>query len=220
MTSAGKKGAVHPPDITLPDEPRAIYESKLVFGVHLWDVSHIMPRIESKRRRRDVAGIDRLFFHHSGALGRPGFAGALASANYVVKQRKNKDGKRAGFPGPAYTFWIPAEDLRDSSGALCVLRLNTDTERSWHTGGKANGRGVSAVFQGNTTARPMTHSHEECAEALIPWAVRRYGLRMPDGLSWHSIGDESGGSSKAACPGKGAESWLRGYRRGYVTDAA
>ena len=201
-------------DVVLGD---CILDTRLALGVHLWDASHLMPRIEAKRKQRPVKGIDRLFFHHSGALGRPGLAGALASANYVVKHRKNKAGDPARFPGPAYTFWIPAEDLRDSSGALCVLRLNVDSERSWHTGSKANDRGVSAVFQGNTTARPMTHSHEECAEALIPWAVKRYGLRLPDGLGWHSIAKESGGRSKAACPGKGAEAWLRGYLRGYRT---
>jgi hypothetical protein len=194
--------------VTLPKG--AELEARIAGGVHLWDVSHLLPR--AKRTKRDEGGIDRLFVHHSGALGRAGFDGALASARYVVSKR--------GFPGPAYAYWVPAEDYRDDEGALVVLRLNADSERSWHTGGKANDRGVAVALQGSTTARPMTHSHEECLEALIPWCAARYSLPMPKGLSWHSRAKADGGRSKATCPGKGAEAWLRGYLRGYRTEAA
>ena len=193
--------------MTLTD---CIFEAELAGGVHLWDASHLMPRYEPKRKQRQEIGIDRLFFHHSGALGRAGLAGALASARYVVRKRR--------FPGPAYTFWLPAEDLRDKSGALCVLRLNDDAERSWHTGSakgevSANVRGVAACFQGNTTSKPLTRSHMECAEALIPWCVNRYGLTLPDGLSFHAEASTSGGRDKKACPGKHGEAWVRRYRQ-------
>jgi len=192
--------------MTLTD---CIFEAELAGGVHLWDASHLMPRYEPKRKQRQEIGIDRLFFHHSGALGRAGLAGALASARYVVRKRR--------FPGPAYTFWLPAEDLRDKSGALCVLRLNDDAERSWHTGGDANDRGVAAVFQGNTTSKPLTHSHVECAEALIPWCVNRYSLTLPEGVSWHSRATIDGAPrNKKACPGKHAEAWLKSRIRSHL----
>lgn len=195
-----------------PDEPRAIFEARLAGGVHLWDVSHLLPHTRRKRKKRDVSKIDRLFFHHSGRLGRAGFEGCWRSAHYVVNQRRKPDGTLAKFPGPAYTFWIPAEDVRDSSGALVVYRCNPDSERSYHTGGRANIRGVAAVFQGNTTKRPLTHSHHECSEALIPWSVDQYALAMPEGLSWHSVAKRDGArKNKPACPGKHAVAWLEEY---------
>ena len=196
--------------MTLPKG--AELEARLAGGVHLWDVSHLLPR--TKSTKRDEGGIDRLFVHHSGALGRPGFAGALASTRYVVTKRE------PAFPGPAYTYWIPAEDYRDDEGALVVLRLNPDSERSWHTGGKANTRGVAVALQGSTTARPLTHSHEECLEALLPYCIHRYGLVMPEALSFHAEADKHGGRKKTSCPGIHAEAWIRGYRRGWSAPAA
>lgn len=185
--------------MTAPTLADCILEADLSCSVRLYDASHLMPR--RKGTLRDVAGIDRLFFHHSGALGRSGFAGALASARYVVTRRR--------FPGPAYTFWLPAEYLRDADGKACVLRLNADEVRSWHTGAKANGRGVAACFQGNTTAKPLTASHVECAEALLPWAIERYSLPVPEGISRHSDAKKDGArKNKRGCPGKSAEAWL------------
>jgi len=208
----------HRPSLTLDD---CTFETMLAGGIALYDASHLMPRWAPKREFRDVAKIDRLFFHHSGRLGLPGVMGAWSSANYVVNQRKTTTGRNKGklarFPGPAYTYWIPAEDLLDHNGNLVVLRLNEDRERSYHTGSKANDFGIAAVFQGNTTTKPLTHSHEECAEALIPWTMERHPLiRFP---SMHSEADEYGGRSKLACPGVRAEAWIRGWRRGLMVPA-
>lgn len=216
IAALGDRGREH---VMAPSEENLVGE--IAGGVHLHDVSALMPRRPSLAKTRDVEAIDRLFVHHSGALGKPGVAGAWGSANYVVNQRKNARGKPAHFPGPAYTLWVPAETLRDSHGAIVVLRLNADEERSWHTGARANDRGVAVVLQGNTTSQPLTWSHEECLEAVIPWCVTRYGLEMPEGLSWHADAKKDGArKNKPACPGKHAEAWLRGYLRGYRTETA
>ncbi len=189
----------------MTDLKDCVLEATLNSRVRLYDASDLMPRLKRKQKKRPVSEIDRLFFHHSGALGKEGVRGAFNSASYVVKKRK--------FPGPAYTFWLPYETLRDEDGFLVVLRLNPDDERSWHTGSRANDRGVACSFQGNTTKRDLSVSHMAGAEALIPWAVERYNLSLPDGISWHSKGAASGGRSKASCPGRAGEHWLKGYLR-------
>ncbi len=192
----------------------AAFEGLGAPGVALWDVSDRMPQGSHSRATKRPKGqvIDRVFVHHSGALGKPGVAGARNSAAYVTQKRD--------FPGPGYHYWVPFEELRDDDGRLCILRLVPDVTRAWHSGSVANHRGVGVALQGNTTARPLSYSHEECLEALIPWLVTRFALPMPEGLSWHSDAARSGGRSKAACPGVNAEAWLKGYLRGYRTEAA
>jgi hypothetical protein len=195
--------------VTLPDG--AVLEEQIAGGIALWDVSHLLPVSERRQRHRDVAGIDTIVVHHSGALGRPGFAGLLASTRYMVQRR--------GFPSCGYTYWIPHETERDAEGRLVVYRASPDEERDWHSGGRLNGRGVAIALQGSTTARPLSWSHEEGLEALIPWLVERHSIVMPEGLCWHSDAERRGGRPKAACPGRHAEAWLRGYVRGLVRPA-
>lgn len=196
--------------MTLPADAR--FEAEIALGVALWDVSHLLPETPRKQRYRDVAGIDTVLVHHSGALGRAGFAGLLASSRYMVKKRK--------FPSCGYTYWVPYETERDDEGRLVIFRASPDAERDWHSGGKANDRGIAIALQGNTSARPLSWSHEEALEALIPWLVERHALVMPDALCWHSDAKRRGGRPKAACPGRHAEAWLKGYIRGYRTEAA
>jgi hypothetical protein len=188
--------------VSLPVQ--ASLEAVIAGGVALWDVSHLLARHERARYElRPLSGIRRVYVHHSGALGAPGFAGARASARYSVSEE--------GWPGPAYHYWIPAETLRDPYGRLVVLRLNEDRTRCWHTGGEANGHGLGVVLQGDTTAEPLTASHEEGLEALLPWLRRRHELGAP-WLSWHAEAGAYGGKTKETCPGKHAEAWLTAYR--------
>lgn len=205
------------PRFTLDD---CVFEEQIADGLALYDASAIMPRRERKRRRRDPAKVRLLFVHHSGALGRAGVDGAWASANYMVNRRKRKNGTLLKAPGPGYTFWAPYEDLYDDRQRLVVLRLNPDDERSYHTGRRANDIGDGLCLQGNTTARPLSHSHEEILEGFIPWWAKRKGASFPDCLSMHSESKPYGGSGKRTCPGKSAEAWLKGYRRGWRTLAA
>lgn len=182
----------------------AKFEAVIAGGVSLYDVAGLLPQHRTKRYpARPAEAISRVYVHHSGALGQPGFAGAAASARYSVES--------LGWPGAAYHYWIPAADLRDTDGRLCVLRMQRDEVRCYHTGGEANTHGVGVVLQGNTTAAPLTHSHVECLEALLPWLRERHGLGET-WLSWHSDSARWGGSGKASCPGRHAEEWLKAYR--------
>ena len=179
----------------------AVFEAALAGGIALWDVSELLPRRRDTKRQ---GSIKRLYVHHSGRLGRSGFDGVYNSARYVVVQRK--------FPGPAYTFWIPYTSQWDWNGSRVVYRCNPDDVRSWHTGGDANSHGIACCLQGNTNKREISQHQIECLEALIPWCVERYGLELPDGLSWHSEAAKYGGRSKRACPGLSAEAWLSGWK--------
>jgi len=181
---------------------QATLEAVIAGGVALWDVHHLLPRHKTLRYEARVGAIRRVYVHHSGALGAAGYPGALASARYSVGE---------DFPGAAYHYWIPAETLRDPYGRLVVLRLNDDRTRCWHTGRAANHHGVGVALQGDTTAAPLTTSHEECLEALLPWLRERHQLG-PAWMSWHAEADRFGGKPKPTCPGKHAEAWLTAYR--------
>ena len=180
------------------------FERELAGGVALYSALGAIPTHHRKRyETRDVSLLKRVYVHHSGAFGPAGLRGAQASARYCVHER--------GWPGAAYHFWIPAKKMRDELGRLCVLRLNLDETRCYHTGGDANGHGVGVVLQGNTTAATLTPSHVECLEALLPWLRARHGL-VDEWLSWHSEASRYGGNQKPSCPGKHAQEWLTAYR--------
>lgn len=205
--------------------------ARLAGGVSLYDVSHLLPKHKRKRYKvRDVEKIDRAFVHHSGAMGKLGFEGLEASARYSIREikRENEDGemvvRKKAWPGFAYHLWIQNGDPwtvdRDPGGNLVVYMGNRFETRSYHTGGDANTFGVGVVLQGNTTTGGLSWAHEESLEAVLPWLRDEHGLSYPSGLGWHSIADTMDGKRKPTCPGKGAEMWLRGYLRGYKTDAA
>ncbi len=172
-------------------------------GVCVVDVGGMLPRHKWKRWAPRAEAIQRIYIHHSGALGRGGVAGVKASANYEVTHNN-----WAGF---AYHLWIPREPVR-TQGALTIFRGNPDHLHTFHTGGKANAHGLGWALQGNTSNLPLSDSQIECLEAAIPWGLDAWGLALPDGLSWHSDSARFGGSGKPACPGKNAVEWLRAYR--------
>ncbi|MCP5044204.1 MAG: hypothetical protein GY944_24510 [bacterium] len=184
-----------------------IFEAELAGGVALYDASHLMPLPSGMWPRRPFgAFVNRVFVHHSGALGRPGLEGALNSARYVVKHRD--------FPCAAYHYWVPYETLSLDGYDYVVIRCAPDHARTFHTGGNANHLGVGVALQGNTTDRPLSKSHEECLEALLPLLTERHELYAgPPIISWHSEAMRFGAlKNKAACPGKHAEEWLRKWR--------
>lgn len=177
-------------------------------GVCVWDVSHLLPKRLHPRRadiRPEGQDIERLYTHHSGALGLPGFKGMLNSARYVVGQRD--------FPGFPYHFWFPYEPVVDPRGCLVIFRGHRDEYRAWHTGGRANDHGVAVCWQGDLRHKEPSPNQLELAEAFYPWAVQRYQLKRPDQLSFHSEADKYGGRKKPSCPGPHVENWLRRWRR-------
>jgi hypothetical protein len=171
-------------------------------GVTIVDVSGALPVHRVKRWGRRQEAIQRLYVHHSGALGRASLAGFQASAAYDIRAHD--------WAGSPYHFWAPREPVR-TGGALTLFRGNADDRHTFHTGGKANGHGLALALQGNTSVLPLSDSQIEILEAWIPWALEANALALP-ALSWHSESAQYGGSGKKACPGKAAEAWLRSYR--------
>jgi hypothetical protein len=192
-----------------------VLEARLAGGVHLWDVSHLLPEHPWRRYpRRDTKQIERVFVHHSGAWGDTGvegFAELYRSTRYVVEQRD--------FPACAYPYWIDFEPDRDGSGAMCVYRGVPDELVAWSTGG-ANYHSTAVAFQGDLRETDPSDAQIECWEALFPWLQARF-LRVAAngwrGLSWHSEADRWGGRAKPECPGARLESYVEGYRAGLAT---
>lgn len=192
----------------IPDvHPLALREADLSVQVALYDVSALLPRRAHRRGldiRPDEARIDRVLLHHSGALGRRGFEGALRAVEFAVRKRR--------FPGAPYHFWVPHEPVFDSTGRIVVYRLAEDAYRAWHTGAEANDFGVGVAVQGNTSKNGLSESQRQCLEALFPWLAERHGIDRSR-FGAHREGKKFGGrKNKWACPGKEAFAWLKEWR--------
>lgn len=195
--------------MTIPNE--AEFEARVAGGVVLYDVVKALPRHKVKRYRDRDEPIERVFTHHSGALGRAGFEGMAASARYVVSPKRPWK-KNGDWPGFAYTYWLAYKADTDRQGNLVIYRGNHDETRSNHTGG-TNDNSIAVVWQGNTTKKPPSSDQIEMAEAFYPWLVERHKATLVQpALSFHAEAGKYGGRSKRTCPGSHLEMWLRGYR--------
>lgn len=184
----------------------AVFDGELAKGIALYDVTHVLPRHPRKLyAERDPAQICRVYHHHSGALGKPGFDGARRSARYVVESRD--------WPGFAYTFWLAYEADRDPEDRRVVYRCNRDETRSYHTGAQSNTHGVAVCWQGNLREREPSEDQQEMAEALYAWTLGHYQLADDRPHSFHSEAGDFGGRAKSVCPGPHVEAWVR-RRRG------
>ena len=174
---------------------------RLAGGVELQDVSEQLPGHGWGARK---APVERIYLHHSGKLGRGGFAGLRASAQYSV---------RKGWAGCPYHFWIPFGHGMQSE-PIVVFRANPDEAHSWHTGGAANASGIGVCLQGNLRTKEPSAYQVEALEALIPWLQERFRdtLSSDRWLSFHSESGKWGGSGKASCPGPHVERWAREWR--------
>lgn len=183
--------------------PSLRLETDLTPRVALWDATDILPSGKSRYPKRPEGDIRVCFFHHSGATGKDGYDGLLASTRYVVRKR--------GWSGCPYTFWVPRVPDVDESGRMIVYRCNRYDARSWHTGRNANGIGIAVCFQGNLSKTPPTEEQFEMAAALVQIIKEDF-----PGIEWsfHSEADWYGGRRKKACPGPFVESWVRGVRCG------
>lgn len=200
------------PSPLLEGFPRSVrMESQVAGGIRLYDATEALSGFaERQYPERDAEAIEALFIHHSGALGRPGWDGLLAHVRYVTAEWGR------GWPdGSPYTFWAPHHPVRDRWGSLCVLRLQPDNRRTYHTGGRANDIGVALALQGNTSTDGLSPSQVEILEGFLPWAMGRYGLTHAQ-IAGHAESEPWGGSGKPSCPGSEALAWLQEWRGGDV----
>lgn len=166
-------------------------------GIVLADARPSMPRNRlhgAPYKARDKPPVWE-FHHHSGADGKPGLLGARNSATYDVLNR--------GFPGAAYTFWIPSADDEN-----LVYQLNDVDTISWHTGGLANRRGIGVCWQGNLDHKPPTEFQCVAAAALRTFIDAHWPITK---VSTHALSKPFGGTGKAACPGPFVTEWLKDH---------
>lgn len=191
----------------LPDG--AVFEAQVAGGIALYDISHILPaHPKRKYRERDVNGIERVYTHHSGALGARGYRGAVGTARYAIRETS----KRKPWPGAAYHFWFAYHADRDLDGRLVIYRLQPDEARSYHTGEEANDHGLGLCWQGNLREKLPSADQIEMAEGFYPWLFETYSLTVPDGFSFHSEAGKYGGKSKPTCPGPHVTAWVKRWR--------
>jgi hypothetical protein len=203
----------------------AVFEDQVAGGIALYDVSALLPVHKKKKyEERDVGGIVRIYNHHSGALGKSGYEGLLASTKYGIrdKKKKRKNGDeyiQKGWPGQPYTFWYSFEPDYDDENRIVIYRANLDVTRSYHTGKDANGHGVGVAWQGNLTKVEPSAAQIEMAEAHFPWCLDRYGLTGADykPFSWHAEAGEFGGKTKKSCPGPHVTAFVQDYRSRLTT---
>jgi len=205
--------------MTLPEG--AIFEDQPAGGVAIYDVTALLPKHKKRRyEERDAGGIVRVYNHHSGALGKSGYAGLLGSTRYGIsdkeKMRTIRGKKRKyiqkGWPGQPYTFWYSFEPDRDEEGRIVIYRANFDATRSFHTGKDANGHGVGVAWQGNLTKQKPSDAQIEMAEAHYPWFLARYPLSDDRPFSYHAEAGDFGGKPKPTCPGPHVKQFVRDYR--------
>ena len=138
-----------------------------------------------------------------------------------IYMRKTRSGMRPkligggrGWPGAAYTFLVPYRpEVVD--GKFEVYRLWDDQWRTFHTGGRWNGRAVAVGFGGSLNTRhaprfsadrgrdPTNEQFEAGTELILEYLLPRYGLDAETGLKGHF---EAG---KPTCPGDILEAWVR-----------
>lgn len=180
-------------------------------GVKLIDLSEEVEELRrSTGRRRPITRgeedkIIRLFVHHSGAAGRDGRAGAIASARFILRIKN--------WSMPPYHLWVPR---KPDGNMVEIYQMAPFNWRCFHTGKEANGNGVGLAIQGNTTSSAMTPHQIEALEAIIPWVQENVLEEPPPSgepwLSWHSEADKYGGKKKSSCPGLRLRNWLEEYR--------
>lgn len=196
----------------------AVREALISADVAVYDVHRLLPR-RSAYPSRDPSDIRHVVVHKSGADGPPGFAGAVGMARFCVDHR--------GWPGAAYTYWVPREPDVDTDSRLVVYRCQPDEARSYHTGGAMNGRGVGVACQGNydgewdlvdgvpQVLREPTAAQLTALGAMVDWLALRHtgfhpGLDRDSNL-WGLTGHWEHG--KPVCPGDALRAWVE-LRRG------
>ena len=191
----------------------AKFEAQISKRVVLYDVSHQLPVGRKQYKTRSVPGIDRLFIHKSGADGPPGYKGCVGMARFCTAEEP--DGR--DWPGAPYHFWNARVPDVDERGCYVLYRCQPDNVWSNHSGKYANERGIAHCVQGNydsewdllSTGRPRitkepTDAQMAVLEDFVDWAIDRYRLKLPEGLSGHWEAPKP----KRVCPGDFLRQWV------------
>jgi hypothetical protein len=123
----------------------------------LKDASAMLPRrTGTAYKKRIVATIDEIIVHQTQGSTKPPVRNALLNeAEFFIASDDpaTSDIEGRGFPGFAYTFWVPFRPEVTQAGVPIIYRCQPDDTVSYHTGkhGEILGRnavGVAIAFQG------------------------------------------------------------------------
>jgi hypothetical protein len=181
--------------------------------LRLVDASAVLPRrADTHYAKRDPFSIALIIIHQTQGQVMPPPEGLLRTADYFITDdnpaRPLQDGR--GWPGFAYTFYVPFAPIADDDGRLVVYRCQPDDVVSFHTHGHDRD-GVAVVFQGSfrslTNARGGAPSEAQLRilPELIAYLRARYGVGV-DALKTHSD------FTKPDCPGFDLEQRIAALR--------
>lgn len=168
--------------------------------VRLVDVSALLPRNPHRSYPKRTGPIRRIAVHQTQGGILPPPTGLIREAEYFVAPPGDKGiDQGRGWPGFAYTFWVPFRPAVDGEGRLIVYRCQPDDVVSNHTR-TVNEDGVAVAFQGNFASvkkrdlgAPSTEQLQVFPE-LLTHLVKRYGVGF-DAIHPHSA------FTKPDCPG-------------------
>jgi len=167
----------------------------------LVDVASALPRRPHVSYPSRTETIRHIIVHQTQGGVLPPPLGLLREAEYFIADR-GPDGSienGRGWPGFAYTFWVPFAPLLDKRGWPIVYRCQRDWTVSNHTEG-ANQDGVAVAFQGRfaSVERPGAGAPSAVQlavfEPLLRHLIGRYGLGADDVLPHSHF-------TKPSCPG-------------------
>lgn len=173
--------------------------------IYLLDVSQKLPKNSKLVWSKRQAPLERIYVHHSGANGRPGYAGVEASARYCSRSKLLGGRGWAGLP---YHIWVPYNDLIADDGRRVAFLCNELDRHTWHTGGKANAHGIGVCLQGNLTKTGPSAHQRMVLPDLLSFLKDKLLVGTTDPISTHSRSKKYGGSGKPTCPSKATERWL------------
>lgn len=174
----------------------------------LVDVSGLLPRKGSYPARTDR--IKRVVVHQTEGGVTPPPRGLINEAEYFIRPPSESGGIEdgRGWPGFAYTFWVPFYPLTAGDGLFIVYRCQPDDVVSNHTR-FANGTAVSVAFQGrfksvepHPFAGDLSGPQRLLFAPLMQHLLGRYGLGV-DAVAPHSA------FGKPSCPGFELERCIR-----------
>lgn len=167
----------------------------------LVDASAALPRRRGASYPTRPTSIKRVIIHQTEGGTKPPPGALVNEAEYFIADPKGtgsvSDGR--GWPGFAYTFWVPHAPAVDADGRWIVYRCQPDDIESNHTR-TANADGVAIAFQGtfasveDKDAGPPSDAQLAIFEPLVRYLLRRYGI-------WASDVFPHSAFTKPMCPG-------------------
>jgi hypothetical protein len=175
-------------------------------GFEVRDASAALPtRAGMGYRKRNPKAIAEIVVHQTQGQTRPGFDGMLREGEYFVADRPSG----RGWPGYAYTFFIPHRPER-LDGRWVVYRGQPDDVVSYHTRGRSP-VSVAVAFQGlfrcrsaETAGGPSAAQFEIFGPFLL-YLCERYGLDRLAVFGHNDFGKED-------CPGYDLERLVDDFR--------